>query len=85
MRHLFRRYLASRLSMYETLPNLDAAAEELSRAAQLATGNLVRDAVAAGRDDPTQNGDRASLPALNDMIDVTTAPHHRPAHSPAAS
>jgi hypothetical protein len=72
MRHLFRRYLDSRLSMYERLPNLDAAAEELSRAAQLQQEIWSR-AVAAGRDDPTQNVDRLLLPALNDMIDVTTS------------
>lgn len=72
MRGLFREYLDTRLLVYERLPNLDAADQELARAAQLQQ-QIWSKAVAAGLSDPSQHVARLLLPALNDMIDVTTS------------
>jgi hypothetical protein len=72
MRGLFREYLDTRLHVYERLPNLDAADHELTRAAQLQQ-QIWTKAVAAGLSDPSQHVARLLLPALNDMIDVTTS------------
>jgi hypothetical protein len=72
MRHLFRQYLDARLGVYEKLPDLKAAGEELEHAAQLQQG-IWSHAIAASSADPTQNVARLLLPALNDMIDVTTS------------
>ncbi len=71
-RGLFREYLDTRLLVYEKLPNLDAADHELARAAQLQQ-QIWTKAVAAGLSDPSQHVARLLLPALNDMIDVTTS------------
>ena len=72
MRNLFRQYLDARLGVYEKLPDLAAAAEDLQHAAQLQQ-EIWSHAIAGSRDDPTQNVARLLLPALNDMIDVTTS------------
>src|SRR4029077_6941228 len=72
MRVLFRQYLDARLEAYEKLPDLSAAEQELDQATKLQQEIWSR-AVAASREDPTQNLARLLLPALNDMIDVTTA------------
>ncbi len=72
MRSLFREYIATRLRAYEKLPDLQAADAEIASAAQVQQEIWAR-AVIAGRADPTQNTARLLLPALNEMIDVTTA------------
>jgi len=72
IRRLFRDYLDARLRVYEKLPNLEAAEQELARVAELQHDIWSR-AVAACRSDPTQNAARLLLPAINEMIDVTTA------------
>lgn len=72
MRRLFRDYLDARLAVYEKLPDLKAAEEELERAARLQR-EIWSHAIAASNADPTQNVARLLLPALNDMIDVTTS------------
>lgn len=72
MRHLFRVYLDTRLGAYERLPNLAAAEQELARAAQIQQ-EIWAKAMASSRADPTQNTARLLLPALNDMIDITTS------------
>ena len=72
MRNLFRQYLDARLDVYEKLPDVAAAREDLQKAAQLQQEIWSR-AVAGSREDPTQNAARLLLPALNDMIDVTTS------------
>jgi hypothetical protein len=71
MRHLFREYLDTRLRAYEKLPDLKALDQELARAAQMQQG-IWSHAVAFSTGDPTQNIARLLLPALNEMIDVTT-------------
>lgn len=72
MRHLFRQYLDARLSMYARLPDLAAADRELARAEHIQREIWAR-AVSVGRADATQNAARVLLPALNDMMDLTTA------------
>jgi hypothetical protein len=72
MRRLFREYLDARLSVYEKLPDLKAVEQELGRATKLQQEIWSR-AVIASRGDPTQNSARLLLPALNEMIDVSTA------------
>jgi hypothetical protein len=72
MRRLFREYLDSRLRVYAKLPDLSQAETELGHATQLQQ-KIWSKAVATGFADPSQNVDRLLLPALNDMIDVTTS------------
>jgi hypothetical protein len=72
MRNLFRQYLNARLNLYENLPDVAAARDDLQKATQLQQEIWSR-AVAGSRDDSTQNVARLLLPALNDMIDLTTS------------
>lgn len=72
MRRLFRDYLDARLRVYERLPDLKAAEQELAHAEKIQQEIWSR-AVSASHNDPTQNTARLLLPALNEMIDVTTA------------
>lgn len=71
MRHLFREYLNARLGVYAKLPDLTAVDEELARVGEIQQEIWSR-AIAANRADSTQNVSRLLLPAINDMIDVTT-------------
>ena len=71
MRRLFREYLDARLSVYEKLPDLKAVEQELARAASLQQEIWSR-AVSGSRTDRTQNSARLLLPALNEMIDIST-------------
>ena len=72
MRRLFREYLEARLGVYEKLPDLRAAEQEIVRGAQIQQEIWSR-AVTASRNDSTQNAARLLLPALNEMIDITTS------------
>ena len=72
MRRLFREYLNSRLQVYQKLPDLRAAEQELAHAAQIQE-RIWSQAVTASRADSTQTAARLLLPALNEMIDVTTS------------
>jgi hypothetical protein len=72
MRRLFRDYLDARLRVYQALPDLKAAAQQLARASQLQQ-EIWSKAVTGSRMDSTQNAARLLLPALNEMMDVTTA------------
>lgn len=72
MRRLFREYLDARLRVYSRLPNLIAAEQELAKVSQLQQEIWSR-AVTASRSDSTQNTARLFLPALNEIIDFTTA------------
>jgi uncharacterized membrane protein len=71
MRRLFREYLDARLSVYEKLPDLKAVEQDLAHAAGLQQQIWSR-AVSATRRDPTQNSARLLLPALNELIDIST-------------
>lgn len=70
VRELFRRYLDTRLEVYERLPDLPKAKEALARSVAL-QGEIWSAAVEAGRGAP--QGTMLLLPALNAMIDITTA------------
>ena len=72
MRQLFRQYLDARLSAYQKLPQREVADREFARAAAIQQQIWSR-AVAAGQNDSTHNTVRVLLPALNEMIDVTTS------------
>src|SRR5262249_48356802 len=70
IRRLFREYLDTRIRVYEKLPNLEAAEQELARVGELQKQIWSR-AAAASRNDQTQNTARLLLPAINEMMDIT--------------
>lgn len=72
LRQLFRTYLDTRLRAYEQLPDLEAAEQELGRAAAIQQKIWSR-AVTDSQGDPSQTAARLLLPAINEMIDITTA------------
>jgi hypothetical protein len=72
LRDLFRRYMDSRLEVYQKLPDLEASRAALARATKL-QGEIWSQAVAAGRlEGAAPAATMLLLPALNQMIDVTT-------------
>ncbi|HOW75620.1 MAG TPA: DUF4239 domain-containing protein [Candidatus Competibacteraceae bacterium] len=72
MRELFRRYVDARLETYRKLPDVEAVMAELNRANQL-QGEIWSQAVAAGRmEGAPPTATMLLLPALNQMIDITT-------------
>jgi hypothetical protein len=71
MRRLFRQYVDARLRVYDKLPDLKAADQQLQRGTELQHEIWSR-AVSACRGDPTQNSARLLLPAINEMIDIST-------------
>jgi hypothetical protein len=72
MRRLFREYLDARLRVYDRLPDIKAADQEIARAEGLQR-QIWAKAITAAKGDPTQNVARVLLPALNEMFDITTA------------
>ncbi len=68
MRENFRRYLDARLAAYRALPDLEAANADLARATRLQQ-EIWTKAVASSAGTPTAV---LVLPALNQMIDITT-------------
>jgi hypothetical protein len=71
LRQLFREYLDSRLEMYQKLPDIEAAKAELAHSTKL-QGDIWTSAIAACRDSGSQAAHMLFLPALNQMIDITT-------------
>lgn len=71
LRALFRRYLDSRLDTYRKLPDVGAAMAEYERSTKL-QGEIWAQAVAACRNAPSPQATTLLLPALNQMIDITT-------------
>ena len=71
LRALFRTYLDSRLETYRKLPDLAAAQEEMARSTEL-QGQIWTQAVSAMRESNTTTAGMLLLPALNQMIDITT-------------
>jgi hypothetical protein len=71
MRDLFRRYLDARIAMYARLPNMEAANHELARAEGLQQ-EIWSHTIREVRTDSAGNVAKLLLPALNDMIDITT-------------
>lgn len=72
LREHFRRYLDSRLETYRKLPDVEAARAEFAKSATL-QGEIWAQATAATRL-PASHSNAAMLllPALNQMIDITT-------------
>jgi hypothetical protein len=72
LRDSFRRYVDSRLAVYRKLPDFDAARAELGRSTAL-QGEIWTQAVAACRlADSLPASCMLLIPALNQMIDITT-------------
>jgi hypothetical protein len=71
LRDLFRRYLDSRLETYRKVPDMEAVRLELARSASL-QNDIWTAAVAASRTADTTAASMLLLPALNQMIDITT-------------
>ena len=70
LREQFRRYAEARLATYQALPDVAASDAHAARAVALQM-DIWRAAVAALRDAPP-NASLLVLPALNEMIDVTS-------------
>ena len=72
MRRLFREYLDSRLRVYEKLPNLAAGDSEMEQGSRIQQ-KIWSEAVPGSRADNTSATALALLPAINEMIDLTTS------------
>jgi hypothetical protein len=71
MRDLFRQYLDTRLAAYQKIPDVASVKTELARAEALQK-EIWTNAVAASRESNTTAAPMLLLPALNQMIDITT-------------
>jgi hypothetical protein len=71
LRELFRKYTDSRIGVYRKVDDTDAVKAELANGAVLQK-QIWSQAVAASRDADTPAARMLLLPALNDMIDITT-------------
>lgn len=71
LRERFRNYLDSRISTYRKMPDVAAAEAELARSADL-QAQIWAQAVAASRSADSPAATMLLLPALNQMIDITT-------------
>lgn len=71
LRETFRQYVDVRLAFYAKLPDVESALHELAQATAL-QNKLWKDAVAACRDSGSSPATMLLLPALNQMIDITT-------------
>jgi len=69
---LFRDYLDARVRAYEKFAHREASGQEFARASEIQR-QIWSQALTAGQADPTREATRLLLPALNEMIDVTTA------------
>jgi hypothetical protein len=72
MRRLFREYLDARLLVYDRRSDVATMDDRMARVHQLQQ-RIWDAAIAAGEHDVSQNTARLVLPAVNEMIDVTTA------------
>lgn len=71
LRELFRRYLDARLGVYRSLPDVDAARAELALSSDL-QGEIWTYSMAKCLDPSAEKARLLLLPALNEMIDITT-------------
>jgi hypothetical protein len=71
MRNLFEQYLDARIQAFSAISDRNAYQQAIARSEQLQQ-QIWSTAIAASRTDPTQNVGRLLLPALNEMIDITT-------------
>ena len=72
LRELFRKYLDSRLAVYRKLPDIEAAKAELSRSEELQREIWAKATDATRSPDSHPDAAKLLLPALNQMIDITT-------------
>ena len=72
MRRMFREYVDVRLKTYDNVRDPNAFAEDTARAVQMQQDIWSR-AVTASAADPNRDLGRLLLPAINEMIDVTTS------------
>lgn len=72
IRHLFRDYLDARVRAYEKFAHREAAGKEFARASELQQ-QIWSQALTASRGENSQDATRLLLPALDEMIDVTTS------------
>jgi hypothetical protein len=72
MRDLFRAYLDARLSVYRSLPNLEAARQDIARSIDL-QGQIWNLAVSSTRAGLHPEGGKLLLPALNSMFDISNS------------
>jgi hypothetical protein len=70
LRDLFRRYVDARIEAYRRMPDMDAASVELKKAQELQAA-IWSAAVEGSRGQPVSTA-LLLLPALNQMIDITT-------------
>jgi hypothetical protein len=73
LQELFRRYVDSRIRMYDVLPDLAAAEVESATSRHLQAEIWSRAVAACQRPEATPTASLVLLPALNEMIDVTTS------------
>jgi hypothetical protein len=71
LREKFRQYVDVRLAFYRKLPDVASARVDLARTAAL-QNEIWKDVVAACRDSGSSPATMLLLPALNQMIDITT-------------
>jgi hypothetical protein len=71
LRTEFRSYVKYRVEAYRKLPDIEAAKQEWNKAAEL-QGKIWKQAVVACREDGSQPATMLLLPALNQMIDITS-------------
>ena len=72
LRDLFGRYVDSRLEVYRRLPDIAAAKQELAQSAQLQSAIWNRAVAAVQLEGAPASAAMLLLPALNQMIDITT-------------
>jgi hypothetical protein len=71
IKKLFRDYIEARLSTYRDVSDREATGAHYARSLAI-QGEIWKQAVAASRSAPTPTASMLVLPALNDMIDITT-------------
>jgi hypothetical protein len=71
LREKFRQYVDARLAFYQKLPDIRSVGADLART-RVMQNEIWKDAVAACRDSGSSPATMLLLPALNQMIDITT-------------
>lgn len=72
LRENFRRYVDSRLEFYRKLPDFEAAKQEFTNTNELQEQIWHQSVIASRAQDAHSDAGKLLLPALNDMIDITT-------------
>jgi hypothetical protein len=72
LQKLFRRYIDSRLETYRNLPDMQAASTAIAESKKLQQEIWTRSVVATERPNSLRDAGKLLLPAVNNMIDITT-------------